>query len=193
MILSNVSIQKALDQHWLVIDPPPEPRELSGATDCPYNTSSVDLRLGREIVRLDANLPIVIDLRRNGFAALAEASSTPFLLSDEQPFRLAPATFVLARTLETVSLPIPRDGAPCFAARIEGRSSFARCGLLVHFTAPTVHAGFEGPLVLEMCNLGPYPILLYEKMRICQLIIEQVEGIPFRNESQFHQQHGPRG
>jgi dCTP deaminase len=193
MILSNVTIQKALDQHWLVIDPPPEPREPSGAAECPYNTTSVDLRLAREIVRLDASLPIVIDLRRNGFAALAQASSTPFQLTEEQPFNLAPGTFVLGRTLETVELPIPRDGGPCLAARVEGRSSFARCGLLAHFTAPTVHSGFRGPLVLEMCNLGPYPILLYEKMRICQLIIEQVDGIPFRNDSQFHQQRGPRG
>lgn len=65
------------------------------------------------------------------------------------------------------------------AARIEGKSSFARCGLLVHFTAPTVHAGWKGRLTLEIKNLGSNPVTLYQGMPICQLILEEVLGIPF--------------
>ncbi len=193
MILSNASIYEALDSHRLVIDPEPTPRRRETSAECPYNTSSVDLRLGDEIIRLDKALPAGIDLRSKGFAALAQVSSTPFRLSDEQPFSLAHGQFILARTLERVGLPIQPAGTPSLAARVEGRSSFARCGLLIHFTAPTVHCGFDGPLVLEMCNLGPYPILLYQGMRICQLILEEVRGVPFRNESQFQGQQGPRG
>lgn len=64
------------------------------------------------------------------------------------------------------------------AARIKGKSSRARCGLLIHFTAPTVHPGFEGRLVLEIINLGPSPILLTPGMYIAQLIVEEVKGIP---------------
>lgn len=95
--------------------------------------------------------------------------------------------FVLGRTLERVELPI-RSRGTCLAARIEGRSSYARCGMLVHFTAPTIHAGFAGTITLEIVNLGPLPIMLTPGAPICQLIIEQVDGVPFRNDSQFQDQ-----
>ena len=68
------------------------------------------------------------------------------------------------------------------------RSSYARCGLLVHFTAPTIHAGYSGTITLELINFGPFPILLYPGAPICQLIVEQVSGTPFRNDSQFQGQ-----
>jgi dCTP deaminase len=51
-----------------------------------------------------------------------------------------------------------------------------------------VHAGFKGTITLELINLGPLPILLYPQMPICQLIIELVDGTPFRNDSQFQGQ-----
>jgi dCTP deaminase len=79
------------------------------------------------------------------------------------------------------------------AARIEGKSSYARCGLLVHFTAPTIHAGFKGTITLEIMNLGPYAISLRPQMPICQLIIEEVRGVPFRSDSQFQGQSQPAG
>ena len=156
MILSNVSIQEALDEGWLFITPEPSPRELTVEDKCPYQTSAVDLTLSAEIIRPTSDLPVVIDLRESRYAALAEASSEPFYLTEVQPFNLAPGKFVLGRTQEEIKLPILPRGTTCLAARIEGRSSFARCGLFVHFTAPTVHAGFEGPLVLEMCNWSIY-------------------------------------
>ena len=105
---------------------------------------------------------------------------------------LAPNKFVLGNTLERVHLPI-REGRPCYAARIEGRSSFARVGLLVHFTAPTIHAGFEGTITLEMINLAEYPISLFQGMEICQLIFESVGSTPFTNPSEFHGQSTPAG
>ena len=56
------------------------------------------------------------------------------------------------------------------------------------FTAPTVHSGFAGTITLELINLGPLDILLHPRMPICQLIVEQVFGTPFRNDSQFQGQ-----
>ena len=100
--------------------------------------------------------------------------------------------FILGQTLERVHLPI-RETRPCYAARIEGRSSFARIGLLVHFTAPTIHSGFEGTIALEMINLAEYPISLFPGMEICQLIIEPVSTMPFRNPSAFQSQSTPTG
>src|SRR2546423_9049816 len=79
------------------------------------------------------------------------------------------------------------------AARIEGKSSFARCGLLIHFTAPTVHAGWDGPLALEMINLGAAGICLFSEMAVCQLILETVMGDPESNPSQFQGQTAPTG
>ena len=60
-------------------------------------------------------------------------------------------------------------------------------------TAPTIHAGFAGTITLELINLGPIPILLYPGSPICQLIVEQVLGVPFRNDSQFQNQNRAGG
>jgi len=66
-------------------------------------------------------------------------------------------------------------------------------GLLIHFTAPTVHPGWSGPLTLEMINLGPARILLRPGMPIAQLIVEEVQGLPVPDKSQFHDQVTPAG
>jgi dCTP deaminase len=188
MILSNVSIQKALDKGWLIIEPEPLPRRKTADAECPYQTSSVDLTLGNEIAFFKKEaLAFNIDLRRGGFAAMFGPHSESLTITDEQPYRLMPNKFVIGKTKEYVALPINQSG-PCLAARIEGKSSYARCGMLVHFTAPTIHAGFGGTITLEIINLGPIPIMLSPGAPICQLIIEEVSGTPFRNDSQFQGQ-----
>lgn len=188
MILSNARIHEALDNGSLVIDPQPLPRRPpADSARCPYQTSAVDLRLGSEIAYFREGLALAIDLRRGGFADLFGPNSERRTITEEQPYALLPNRFVLAKTLERVGLPL-RDGATCLAARVEGRSSYARCGLLVHFTAPTIHAGFRGTITLEIINLGPLPILLAPGMPICQLVLEEVAGLPFSNESQFQDQ-----
>jgi dCTP deaminase len=163
------------------------PRKISEGIDCPYQTSSVDLRLGSEIAWLKEGLPLNIDLRRGSFADLFGPNSHSRQITEEQPYSLNPSKFVLAKTLERVELPLI-DDAPCLAARVEGKSSYARCGLLVHFTAPTIHAGYAGTITLELINFGALPISLFPGAPICQLIIEQVLGKPFRNDSQFQDQ-----
>jgi dCTP deaminase len=188
MILSNVSIHEALDKKWLVIDPEPQPRHKTcEAPDCPYQTSSVDLRLGSEIAYFKEGLAFSIDLRRGTFANLFGPNSENRTITEQQPYALAPHKMVLGRTLERIELPL-LPGGNSLAARVEGKSSYARCGLLVHFTAPTIHAGFKGTITLELINLGIIPILLSPGAPICQLIIEQVHGIPVRNDSQFQGQ-----
>jgi dCTP deaminase len=102
---------------------------------------------------------------------------------------LEPGRLVLGRTVERVVLPI--DGG--LTARIEGRSSFARTGLLIHFTAPTIHAGFAGTITLEIINLGPFAMILSPELRVCQLVIETIEGEVAPAPSQFHGQSTPSG
>jgi len=118
--------------------------------------------------------------------------SQKYTLTDEAPYSLKPRQFILGRTLERIELPTDK-GTPHLAARIEGKSSWARCGLMVHFTAPTVHPGWAGPLTLEIINLGPMTFVLRPRMRIAQLIVEEVRGEVFLNPSTFHDQSTPEG
>jgi dCTP deaminase len=179
-----------LDETRLIITPEPEPRFPGiGSGHCPYDTHSVDLRLSDEIsVPHDIEFSS-IDLTRPGrVAQYIEANSDRHTISDVRPYQLNPHQFILGKTLERIELPFEVDGESCLAARIEGKSSRARFGLLIHFTAPTVHPGFEGKLTLEMINLGPAPIMLKPGMCIAQLIVEEVKGCPIPNPSQFQGQ-----
>jgi len=193
MILSNCEIHKALDEGRLVVDPEPLPRRpKAGGEYCPYDTHSVDLRLHTEI-SVPQGGSYAYDLMGPGeLSDLLAKHSKKYTLTEEQPFSLKPKQFILARTVERIELPI-ENGPPYLAARIEGKSSRARCGVLIHFTAPTVHPGWVGPLTLEMINLGPAVFLLRPGMPIAQLIVEQVHGLLIENPSQFQNQLTPEG
>ena len=193
MILSNTEIQLALNDGRLVITPEPEPRTPQiGIDHCPYDASAVDLRLGDEISVPRPGSYAYDHTQTTSLSDHLSRNSTTYKISAETPFRLVPNQFVLGITYEKIGLPYKTGCKTCLAARIEGKSSRARTGLLIHFTAPTVHAGFGAPtprvLVLEMINLGACPILLIPGMYIAQLIVEEVSGCPFQNESQFHVQ-----
>jgi dCTP deaminase len=180
-ILSDRAILAALDSGRLRIEPRPAPGP--GATDSPFSTCSIDLRLSSTLHIPRQGLQLGIDVRGRitpTLDALYEQRKIP-----PEGFLLRPNQFVLARTMEEVSLPLSE---PCLTARVEGRSSFARAGLLVHFTAPTIHAGFEGRIALEMINLGEFSLVLRTGSPICQLIIETVEGVPIGRDSQFQGQ-----
>ncbi|MGC2424197.1 MAG: dCTP deaminase [Nitrospirota bacterium] len=180
MILSNTEIHKAILSGEIVVDPFPDLKTN------PYDATSINLRLGNTISTPQAGKPFTFDLRAGGLAPfLADVCERRTI--DDAGYTLHPHKFVLTNTKEYIKLP------PHFAARVEGKSSFARCGLLVHFTAPTIHAGYEGRITLELINLGWYPITLYPDIKICQLIIERVEGEVDAITSQFQGQTLPEG
>ncbi len=104
-------------------------------------------------------------------AALLEPAIT---ISARKGFLFEPNRLLLAWTREYVKL----EPHARIAARVEGKSSLARLGIAVHITAPTIHAGFEGQIRLEMYNHGKLPVRLRVGMRICQLILEQTLGVP---------------
>ena len=199
MILTNTSILEALGDGRLSIDPEPSPRtNTPGGERSPFGRSSVDLRLAPyySLPRYAPNVDI--DLGRPGVSDTLEAL-TDYHPLPEEGYLLEPGTFVLSQTLEIVHLRLSEHlderaaGKPLLAARVEGRSSLSRFGLLVHFTAPTVQAGFHGRLTLEMICLGKWPLRLRREAPICQLIIEQVDGEPAESESQFQGQMRPSG
>ena len=181
MILSNVEIQKAIDEDRLIITPRPQ--------SAAYDTTAVNLRLGTGLA-IPRDGSFNYDLTKPGFATFLSRNCDHIEIP-ATGYPLEPKTFVLGITAERVHLKLVPGKA--LAARIEGKSSVARCGLLVHFTAPTVHAGWDGPLALEMINLGNAAFTLRPGMLICQLILEQVYGDPTDNPSQFHGQTTPAG
>ena len=87
-----------------------------------------------------------------------------------EPFMLHPGDFVLGSTRERVSL------GPAVAARVEGKSSLGRLGLLTHATAGFIDPGFTGHITLELSNVATLPISLYPGMRIGQLCFFELDG-----------------
>ena len=188
MILSNIEILNGIKNGCFSISP------LMGndPTQAPFNTSALDLTLAPEIVIPKFDIPIQLDLRKPGIAKLLTQNSSKITLTSQQGFALKQNQLVLGKTAETVDFPLAGKEF-CYSARVEGRSSIARCGVLVHFTAPTIHAGFQGTITLEIINLGPADFLLYPGLNICQLIIEEVKGIPSDAPNQFKGQTTPAG
>jgi len=87
-------------------------------------------------------------------------------------YNLGPGGFVLGHTYEKITLPLH------LAARLEGRSSLARLGLMIHFTSGHIAPGFDGIIVLEILNHSPNIIALMPRMPIGQLIFEKVSMLP---------------
>jgi dCTP deaminase len=120
--------------------------------------ASIDLRLGDSFRVFHNHRATAIDLR-DPPANLTEEVVVP----PGEPFVIHPGEFCLGRTLEWVR--IPND----IVARIEGKSSLGRLGLIVHATAGFCDPGFEGTLTLELNNLTRVPIRLYPALPIAQL------------------------
>lgn len=97
---------------------------------------------------------------------------------------LQPKTFTLASTVETIALPID------FCAHVDGISSFGRRGVFVQ-NAGWIDPGFEGQITLELFNATKTPVFLRPRMRICQLVIERVEGCVSLYNGRYQHQTGP--
>ena len=120
--------------------------------------SSVDLHLDREFRVFRNNRYPYIDVRAS------QPDLTELIaIGDEEPFILHPGEFVLGQTLEWVELPDD------LVARLEGKSSLGRLGLLIHSTAGYVDPGWKGNLTLELSNVANLPIALYFGMKIGQI------------------------
>lgn len=191
MILSDQEIESELRTGTIVVDPEPGREQ--------YSPSALDLRLDSEFtefIPLNHNQPkgvkdeVVIDMATIEIPALRDQYTRKGPVDEEGAYRLARNHFVLAQTLERVSFP----GASRIAARVEGRSTLARMGLVVHFTAPVIHCTFHGNITLEIYNFGPYDVLLRPQMRICQLVFERLGKAPrVALNSVFQGQRSPTG
>ncbi|MGQ9571683.1 MAG: dCTP deaminase [Dehalococcoidia bacterium] len=151
MVLSDRSIRDELAQGRLVIDP---------LGDGCIQPSSVDLRLAPvfRVFRVGVLPRPYLDVTQpmEGFTELVE-------VTENEPFIIQPGEFVLAATLETITLPDD------IVARVDGKSSLGRLGLLIHATAGFVDPGWTGRLTLELSNVAKMPIAVRPGMRICQI------------------------
>jgi dCTP deaminase len=149
MLLSDKSIKDAKEKGKIDIDPFFE--------DC-IQPSSVDLHLDKTFLIFNKEQHTVIDVREK-----PEGLMKPIEIKEDEAFVLHPGEFVLGSTLERIKL------SNDIAARIEGKSSLGRLGLLIHSTAGYVDPGWDGNLTLELSNVSPLPIKLYFKMKIGQI------------------------
>ena len=148
-VLSDGTIRRLVAEGRIVIDP---------WDDSLVQPASVDLRLGDSFRVFHNHRVTAIDLREPPRNLTEEV-----VIGEGDPFAIHPGEFALGRTLETVA--IPDD----IVARIEGKSSLGRLGLIVHATAGFCDPGWKGTLTLELSNVANLPIKLYAGLAIAQL------------------------
>jgi dCTP deaminase len=154
MVLSDRTIRRLLEEGRIGIEPYAE--EL-------LQPSSVDVRVDRLFrVFRNSRYPFIdVKQEMEELTELVEVDS-------EEAFILHPGEFVLGSTLERITLPDD------LVARLEGKSSLGRLGLLIHSTAGFIDPGWDGHVTLELSNVANLPITIYYGMKIGQLSFVQL-------------------
>ena len=182
MKLSDVDIIERLG-HDIIIDPLPSP-------EC-FGSCSIDLRLSGVFKIFEHSHFPYLDLGGiNNAHAMTEQVMRELIIPDNEAFYLHPGELALGITLERISLPSN------LAGWLDGRSSLARVGLMVHLTAHTIDPGWNGRITLEFYNSGRLPLALRPKMRICAISFEQLTSPtsrPYHSKqgAKYHNQNSP--
>ncbi len=191
MYLSDRDLKFAVETRQLIVNPPPSE----------YDTTSIDLHL--DTIKEARIWDVEVFKARQ-----AEAGNDPWLHIARYRFRafsqefcrsvpdgpapdrlvyrhadrviLRPGGFFLWQTREEVGTPEEDPRLICF---VNGKSSSARMGLLVHMTAPTIHAGWWGQITLEIANLGPFELCLAEGDAICQIVVAVISSPPIKRKN----------
>ncbi len=176
MLLSDRDIRTELQTGRVVLDP---------SDPAMIQPSSVDVRLDRYFRLFDNHKYPVIDPSTDqpDLTRLVEVDPS-------EPFMLHPGEFVLGSTYERVTLP---DDV---AARLEGKSSLGRLGLLTHSTAGFIDPGFTGHVTLELSNVATLPITLWPGMKIGQLCFFRLSSpaqFPYGSAQYGSRYQGQRG
>ncbi len=165
MRLCDRDIEAYLNKGKLKIEPQPEANAINGAT--------VDVRLGNQFRTFREHTTPYIDLsgpKEEVSSALERVMSDEIVLPEGEAFFLHPGELALAVTLESVTIPDDLVGW------LDGRSSLARLGLMVHVTAHRIDPGWQGQIVLEFYNSGKIPLALRPGMTIGALSFETLTG-----------------
>jgi dCTP deaminase len=154
-LLTQTAIQEEIQKGRVVIAPPLQLDQIQVA--------SIDLCLGN-VFRLFKESTQPIDLRE----ATNYHDYTEEVVAEK--ITILPQQTILGVTAETITLPSDICGW------LEGRSRFARMGLLIHISAGLIQPGVSNKQVLEITNLSPNPLVLHAGVRICQLALQRCEG-----------------
>jgi deoxycytidine triphosphate deaminase len=193
MYLSDRDLRWAIERNLLIVQPP------EGTPSPKVGPTSIDLRLDNvseakvwdiETFKKKHNMTGIgeAELRLGSFkfAAFAEEYLIPppgykrgtyddRVCRRGEEVLIRPGGFLLWQTKEKIGTPIHNPQYICF---IDGKSTRARTGILVHLTAPTIHAGWKGNVVLEIVNLGPFTFVLQEDDVIAQLTVATISSSP---------------
>lgn len=176
MLLSDRDIRDQIDAGRVRLDP--FDAEM-------IQPASVDVRIDRFFRLFDNHKHAMID------PSVEQADLTREVAVDpEEPYMLHPGEFVLASTYEQITL--PED----IAARLEGKSSLGRLGLLTHSTAGFIDPGFSGHITLELSNMATLPVALWPGMKIGQLCFFRMSSPaahPYGSAGNLNRYLGQRG
>ena len=165
MRLSDTHIKEYIAQQRIIIEPSPTDEMISGVT--------VDLRLGNKFRVFQDHTAAYVDLsgpKDQLNKAMESIMSDEIVLKEGDAFFLHPGELALAMTYEKVTLPADVVGW------LDGRSSLARLGLMVHVTAHRIDPGWSGNIVLEFYNSGKLPLALRPMMKIGAMSFETMSG-----------------
>lgn len=155
MILSDNDIRMLLKKGTIKIEP---------LEDKQIGPASVDLTLSNEWYFFRKSLSgKTIDLSKTGF-------EKAFDLKKANNVVLKPGQMCLAKTVETITL------SDSIMGKLEGRSRYARMGLIIHITSALVHPGSNNRQILEVANLAPFPVKVRAGMRISQVVFEELKS-----------------
>ena len=176
MVLSDAAIRRLIESGRILVEPY-EPALMQ--------PSSLDVRVDRlfRVFRNSRYPYIDVKQEQEELTELVEANG-------DEPFILHPGEFVLGATLERITLPDD------LVARLEGKSSLGRLGLLIHSTAGFVDPGWDGHVTLELSNVANLPITIYYGMKIGQLSFVQLTEpaeTPYGSGSLGSKYQGQRG
>ncbi|HJL55664.1 MAG: dCTP deaminase [Candidatus Pacebacteria bacterium] len=177
MVLSDRDIKMSIRKKELVFNP--------DLTADQIGPASIDLKLNDVFKVFNTEKQSLLDIREK----LPKDFTKTIKLRKKEHFVLHPNNFVIASTVEWIK--VPDD----MVVRVEGKSSLARMGILVH-TAGFIDPGFEGNITLEISNQSNIAIAIYPNMYICQIACEYLSSpaeTPYdkRKKSLYRKQKGP--
>jgi dCTP deaminase len=182
MRLCDQDIKKWILKKKLIITPAPSMKSICGAT--------IDIRLSNKFRIFKKSHNAIIDLKkssRNIQYVLKKNMSDEIFISNNKSFILKPKDFVLALTIEKIFMPTNLIGW------LDGRSSLARLGLMIHMTSHRIDPGWNGKIVLELFNAGNFILALTPGMFIAALSFEILSGVSsqpynYKNRSKYFNQ-----
>lgn len=190
MYLSDVDLRQAVQCGDLIVEPLPD--EEIGATSIDLHLDSIEQAQVwdfEELAKHNKDLghpPKELHIARMNYATISrqfmvqpphedDAGKNDLVFRRDNAVVLRPQGFVVWQTREKVGTPEEDPRYICF---VNGKSTRSRTGLVVHLTAPTIHAGWSGNITLEMTNVGPLDLVLFAGDAVAQITVAKITWPP---------------